>query len=392
MSPRRARTTVPITEPDPEEQTEERGDLVTVEEAEQADNDLAELRYQLGDGAMLTLYRMVDGGEKEFIEQQAVADFSIPWVKERYGGGRYTIYLKKPDPTAAGRWIRQGSKKFRIAGPAAYNVASTQPGAVATAPDEFARKYATMIDEHVERSLKGQELLQQMQMAVLKNLTDRAPDPTIDLLKSILPSLIGKSTQQLSLGDVIALADKMSTKTSAASQMKEMFELVKSAREVGGDSNTPPWMDLASRGLDLLGRAVPTPTDPKQLTSGAPAASAVPTSTSAPDVTDTMHPLFVFLKPQIPSLLQHAIADHDPATYAGVVFDHIRPEHFTDVLGVIDDATFLATLTGAFPAIGTSMSTTGQPVSGWFEELRVDLVDRIREATGGASDDEEPQA
>ncbi len=71
-----------------EETTEGLAGGMAAQEAEQADDELAELSLQLPDGALLTLYRMVDGGEKEFLEEQAVAGFTLAGVASRFGGGR----------------------------------------------------------------------------------------------------------------------------------------------------------------------------------------------------------------------------------------------------------------------------------------------------------------
>lgn len=356
--------------------------MTAVDDDVQAVEELAELSAQLPEDASLALYRMLDGAEKEFCDQMAVRDFSVAAVATRFGGGRYTIYLRKPDPERAGKWIRQGSKRFRVAGAprTGADVAPASTALVASAGGDSAlRGYGELIQATIRSSLDNQQLMQQMQMALMKTMMDRPADTSMDLMKSILPTLLTRGKGETpSISDVIALADRLASKTSPTSQLKESLDLLRTARELSGDGGdatpAPAWLTVAGRALDIFGRAY----QPPALAPAEPAPLALPAGTPAPlpdtpaaPAGDTVHPLVTWLRPQLPGLIRHAEADHDPDTYAGVLVDQISPAHVGDVLAFLQGPLFMAQLAAAFPAV--------EPVRAWFDELRAAVVERLQE-------------
>ncbi len=222
--------------------------------------------------------------------------------------------------------------------------------------------------------------MQGMQLALLKSMTERpapATDSSLELLKTILPALISGKQNGPTIADVIALSEKMANRTSPTSQLKETLELVATARELGGgpEAAAPPWMGIAARALDVIGRAVSY--NPRAIPAGEvaddspPPALPAPAPVEVPTVAESSHPLLKWLAPQIPGLVAHATADHDPDTYAGVLVDNIPETHFPDVLAFLESSDFAQQLQQSFPMT--------QQVQEWFEELRSQVVDRIRE-------------
>ena len=358
-------------------------------EAEQIDAELDGLAQQLPEGAIGSLYRFTEGAEKEFVDEMLVVDFSLTAVKQRYGSGRYILYLRTPDPNVAGKSFRQGSKRFRIAGvpittPPGTAIAGT-PGAASADERRLLSGYADMIQAQVKSQLQGAEMLQTMQMAVLRNLTERAPDPSIDLMKTLLPALISRGGGGSDLGQIITLADRLASKSGPAAGLKETLELLKAAREFAGGSSddTPPWLGLASRGLETIGKLVETRAAapaPLALAPGEPAPIAEPTLGAEPapgaepqpegqTVPPNVHPLFSFLAPRMADLVTHASLDHDPTTYAGVLADLIPDAYADQVRAKITEARFVAELGTIFPAV--------VPFTFWFTELRDDLAERL---------------
>ncbi len=360
-------------------------------DAEQADDEIQALRDQLPEGAMATLWRFGEGTDKEFVEEMPVSEFSINVVRQRYGGGKYAIFLRKPDPDIAGRWIRQGSKRFRIFGPSRFNVPDATPATPAASTDgtlEFMRKYGEMIQQQAKAQMEGQEMLQRMQMAVLANLTRPATDPTADLLKTLLPELIrGRKNDAppLSMSDVVALADRLAQRTSPSSSLKETMELLTAARELGGDSDQPAWMTIASRGIDAIASVAHrqvAPAPPPAAVAALPAGTPVPPTPETPPMATAQpdDPFFRLMAPMFPGLLRHAQQDHDPATYAGVILDLLPVAAFADVRAFVTDPEFMARLQAAFPAVATTMQDNGDgTVLPWFAELRDQLAERLAE-------------
>ena len=380
------RATVPVTVELPDDGTDDTAVPGALDDDVQAVEELAELSAQLPEDASLALYRMLDGADKEFCDQMAVRDFSIAAVAARFGGGRYTIYLRKPDPERAGKWIRQGSKRFRVAGAARTGADVGAPMVAGGTPgigeaEKVLRTYGDLIQSTVKSSLENQNLLQQMQLAVVTRLAERPPDTTMELLKVLLPALLGGRGDQLTMADVLALADRMASKTSPTTQLRETLGLVKDVRELGGDGGgepAPAWLTVASRALGLFERAYqpPAPGDaPRALPPGAP----IPETPAAPAGGD-VHPLITWLAPQVPGLIRHAELDHDPDTYAGVICDQIAPEHAADAIAFLTAPHFLTQLGTAFPGV--------VPVQSWFSELRDDVVTRLQEMLAPPADPE----
>jgi hypothetical protein len=383
MATRRARRSEEDSEDPPENIT------AIATDVEQGDEDLAELGVQLPEGAMGTIWRMLEGGDKEFVDEQPIAGFSVAAIAARYGGGRYVMFLKKPHPEFAGRWFKAGSKKFRVIGAPRLNVGpSDAPAATALAgaaeTEKLARSYGDLIQQSIRASIDSQQLMQQMQLALIKTMMDRPPAPpdnSFELLKVVL----GKQAPTgPSIADVIALADRMASRTSPGSQMKETLELIKEVREIGGagDDTGPKWMPIATKALGLLERAQQY--QPKQLPPGAPAPAGdvAPAPVEVSPVSEDMHPLLKWLAPQIPSLVQHAQADHDPDSYAGMMVDLLPEEHHADVLTFLEQPTFPQQLQAAFPMTAA--------VAEWFNELRNVIIERLKEedATPAATDTE----
>jgi len=364
-------------------------------DAAQGEAEIAEVVAQLPQGAVGSLQRFVEGGEKEWCEHIAAGDFDLDRIREKWGPGRYVIYWRKPDPNKPGRRVPSGSTPLRFGAPASNPGGAPVPG---LAPDARASlAIATVAEEHVKRMLDGQQLLQQMQMAVLKNLTE--PKQGSELTEKLLLALIAQRQQSAApdLAALVTLADKLANRTSPTAAMKDTLDLLDKARELaGGGDEGPPWIGVAARALDVIGKAVaarpavpelaPVP-DSILAPAPVPAAAALaPAGPEVPALPATAHALFHFLAPHMPLLLRQAELDHDPTTYAGLIFDQLRPEYLGEVRDYVSRPDFLDLLAGAFPDVQAAFSRPGadpssgeQVIRAWFTELRDDLVVRIRE-------------
>ena len=341
-------------------------------------------------GSLGSLQRFIQGGEREWCEQFDAVQFSLEKVRRKWGAGEYIVNWRKPDAKSAGRgMVGAGSTRFQIA---AEKDAATTTGPVVPADARASLALATMAEEHVKRMMEGQQLLQQMQMAVLKNLTE--PKQGSDLTEKLLLALIAQRQQPAGpgLGEVITLAKELATRNSPTSAVKEALELLEKARDLAGDGGdgSPPWMGMAAKALDVIGRAVsrePVPALPPGETP-APAPAVPAPAPAGPTVEvvalpPTAHAVFHFLAPHMPALLQHAVRDHDPTTYAGMIFDQLDPQYFGEIVEYIDRPNFLDLLEANFPQLRGPVvegSDPPLPVREWFRELRDDLVTRIREA------------
>lgn len=362
------------------------------QDAAQADDELAELANQMADGAMLTLHRLLEGGDKEFVDEQPVAGFSVGGVARRFGGGRYVIYLRKPDPEIAGKSIRQGSKRFTIAGPPKYPTADPIAGAPAIAvageTAKLSATYGEMIQAGMKAQLESADMLQKMQLAVLASLTNRPPDPTAELLKTLLPLIAGKRDNGITIADAIALGDRMANRNGPAASLKETLELLQTARELGGgEAPAPAWMGVAAKAIEVIGRAITY--NPRQLPAGetaddtAPPPALPPAPLEVPTVAPTAHPLLHFLAPQMPGLMDHAQADHNPDNYAGPIVDQIPVQHAAGAVEYLASEGFMPQLLAAFPMTA--------PLQAWFTELRDCVVDRLNEKLNPPADDAGPE-
>lgn len=387
MSSKRIRRTA-AAEP-PSDETGEPIHSEAQSEGEVASNEIQEVAQQLPQGARGSLQRFIEGGEREWCEDLAAPEFSPARVRAKWGPGRYIVYWRKPHDTHRGKTVSAGTTRFLLAAGAedpAAGRAATPAGAV-----------TDMVIAHTKSMLDGQQMLQQMQMAVLKNLTEPRHDSTGELLKLILPELIRSVATRTpagpDLGAIIALADKLANRTSPTTAMKETLELLDKARELAGGEGdgAPPWMRLAAGALDTIGRALARPAgEPPALPVGEPPAPAPaepaalpagPTPESSP-LPSTAHAIFHFLAPHIPALLRHAQLDHDPTTYGGVIFDQLQPQYFAEVRDYISRPDFLDLLEAHFPALrGATVEGSEPPVlvRAWFGELRDELVSRIHD-------------
>jgi hypothetical protein len=376
-----AETPEPAPEPAPEPLAEARAN-----EAAQAEAEIADKVALLPRGSIGSLQRFIAGGEREWCEQFDAVQFSLEKVRTKWGAGEYIVNWRKPDPKTAGRgMVGAGSTRFQIA--AEKDAATATPITSADARGSLA--LATLAEEHVKRMLDGQQLLQQMQMAVLKNLTEPRKDN--DLIEKILLALVTRQQQPAGpgLAELVTLADKLSNRTSPGAAIKDTLELLEKARELGGEGGdgSPAWMGVAAKALDVIGRAVSRPALPPGETAPAsPDDAAVATIPNpAPEPTTlppTAHAIFHFLAPHIPALLRHATLDHDPSTYAGVIFDQLQPEYLSEVRDYVGRPDFLDLLEAHFPALrGAVIQGTEppEPVREWFRALRDDLVERIHE-------------
>lgn len=376
---------------DPETADPETGPATGAEtEADLGEAEIAEVVGKLPQGAIGTLQRFAEGGEREWCEHIAAADFDLDRIRAKWGPGRYIINWRKPDPNKPGRRVGAGSTPLRFAAP----MGAPAAGAAVVPTDARASlALATVAEEHVKRMLDGQQLLQQMQMAVLKNLTE--PRKESELTEKLLLALIAQRQQPAGpgLAEIITLSRELSTRSSPTSAVKEALDLLEKARELaggeGGDGS-PPWMGMAAKALDVIGRAVsrePAALSPGDTPAPAPA-EPVPPAPAGPTVEvvalpPTAHAVFHFLAPHIPPLLRHAIADHDPTTYAGVIFDQVDPQYLAEIRDYISRPDFLDLLEGHFPQLRGPVIAGSEPpvpVREWFSELRDDLVTRIREA------------
>lgn len=370
-----------------------------------AEAELETVAQQLPEGARGTIHRFIEGGEREWCEDIAAAEFSPARVRAKWGPGRYIVYWRKPHAEVRGRTVGAGTTRFVLAA----GVEEPRAGAPASADVRAAEAVTGMVVQHAKAMLDGQQLLQQMQMAVLKNLTEPRRDS--ELSEKLLLALIARTPQGggTDLAGLMALADKLANRTSPTAAIKETLELLGTARELGGggDGDTgPPWIQLAAKALDTIGRAVSRPAG--QLAAPAPDGS---TPAPAPDMLpapapagspgevatlpETAHAVFHFLAPHMPALIRHATLDHDPTTYAGMIFDQLTPAYMAEVRDYISRPDFLDLLEGHFPAVRGALIAGSEPpvlVREWFGDLRDDLVARIREeiepAAGGFSQDQ----
>jgi len=358
-------------------------------ESTQAEAEIADAIALLPRGSLGSLQRFIEGGEREWCEQFDAAEFSLAKIRARWGGGRYIVNWRKPDPKAPARMVGAGSTRFQLA--AEKDAAAAAPVSSADARGSIA--LATLAEEHVKRMLDGQDMLQKMQLAVLKNLTE--PRQGSDLTEKLLLAVIAQRQQPAGpgLGEIITLAKELASRNSPTSAMKEALELLEKARDLAGDGGgdgSPAWMGMAAKALDVIGRALsrePVPAlPPGETPAPAPAVSAPAPAGSTPEAVallPTAHAVFHFLAPHMPALLQHAIRDHDPTTYAGVIFDQIEPQYFGEIVEYIERPNFLDLLEANFPQLRGPVvegSDPPLPVREWFRELRDDLVTRIREA------------
>lgn len=349
-----------------------------------ADVELAEVDQQLPQGAKGTLWKFTEGGDRAFCESLQAADLSLDRLRTRWGPGRFVIFWRKPDEKRPGRSLTAGTTRFELT----PDQAATPSPAAAPAAGAIGLGAGT---EYVKAMLEGQQLLHAMQVAVLKNLTE--PRQGSELMEKILLALItrdAKPAPGMDLNAVITLADRLANRTNPTSAMKDALGLLEQARELageGGGEQAPAWIQLAAKALDTIGRAVSR--SPDQPAGAEEPPAAIPETTTAPPpnpevspLPPTAHAVFHFLAPHIPALLRHAIADHDPATYAGVIFDQLQPEYFTEVRDYISRPDFLDLLEASFPQLRGPIvegSDPPQPVREWFRELRDDLVNRIQE-------------
>ena len=363
----------------------------------QASADLAELAAQLPADAILTLWRFDEAGVKEWLAEQPVAGFNLPSVAARFGGGSYIIYLRKPN--ADGGVTRQGSKRFRIGGPSRYPDPDAPAGAAPAAvtvgaieTEKLQRAYGDLIQQSIRASAESAQLMSGMQLALLKSMTERpAPveDKSATLLQAILLKLLDNKQQGPSLGDLVTLAAKLASRSGPMSNLKETLELIQTARELGGGEPAgPAWIPIASKALDALTQAVrynPGPTVrqlPPADVVAEPAPAPAPPVEASPMPANS-HPLLAWLAPQMPALIEHAQADHDPDNYAGVIVDQIPASHAPDVVAYLAAPDFLAQLQGAFPMIA--------PLVAWFSELRDNVVDRLQEKIAPPIDSGAPE-
>lgn len=347
----------------------------------EVESELRAVALQIPEGATGSVQRFVEGGAKAWCEDISGAEFSPALIRDRYGPGRYVIYWRRPDPRRPGQWIGAGSTPLNIFAPA-----TTPKGA---APDQGAGALALLVEDHVKRMLDGQQLLQQMQMAVLKNLTDTGRGSSV--ADTLLPELVKALASRppapgLDLAGIIALADKLANRTSPTAAIREGLDLMAKAREISGEGGDgePSWTRAALKGLDVLGRAIGSAAAPADGTAPTPAPGGTVPPAGAPEgstLPPTAHALFRFLEPHIPPLLRHAMADHDPQTYAGVIFDQVAPAYYEEIRAYIARPDFPDLLVASFPVIGTArVNGTADPVLPWFVEMRDDLVTRITEA------------
>jgi hypothetical protein len=384
---RRASDTEPETPPDAGP-----GEAARQVDTSTAAQELENIALELPRGAIATLYKYPDvGTEKEWCGEFEGAMFGVPLILERFGPGRYIAYFRAPDDRKPGKMIGAGSRKYSIAKPAA----AAPVAAAGLDTTKLLASYAELIQASTTRTLEAQDLQQKMQLALLKSMTERPADTGLELLKTILPALLARpAATSPDLGALITLADRLANRSSPTAAMKETLELLEKARELaGGDGEgEPAWMRVAAKALDAIGRAVtprgerppPAVPAPAALPAPAPAPGSLPAG--GPEVVTlpaTAHAIFHFLAPHMPALIRHAELDHDPSTYAGMIFDQLAAEYLVEVRDYIGRPDFLDLLEANFPAVrGVVVRDTEPPVPvrEWFKDLRDDLLERIREA------------
>lgn len=327
------------------------------------DQDDAELDEVFSDfpqnEACIQLFRVnAQGGRPMFLEQLSPAMFSLAYVTERYGGGRYQ---------AKGRY-KDGSKvrmPFEIEGEP-FPVKRVLPGSMNPLEPARPRESAPALEYMPQPGGDFQTAL-------------------LGMMKTLLQEVRGSETQMLEkmklYKELFAPApQKEAPLDQALSMLKQGIELGSSS---GGGEGPNLWL-LA---LDKLKEPLTKIVDTIQVavTSPRPIAvnPAVPTPAGvAPSVTQQEDDMLILLKMVLPSLINGAAKNADPLVYVDFLLDQVPESMYPKLLEWLERPDCLDRLASIEPGIRFQRD--------WWISLRGQLIAALRGDNGVSALQPEP--
>ena len=338
-------------------------------------SDVDALTSELGadDSLGVQLWRLSDRGAKpRYITRVPVAEFSLDWVRDEFGGGDYRARV-----VDARNSVRR-QVTFSIAG--------------APREDAAPKGAATPGDARIDRLERALEALAR-NMAQAPAALPPVADPLAMALKIIeaMRPMMAPPPPPAGAGDAAGMFALFNQMLDLRERIAESAE----PREVSGiaavvEKGVAPLADLYRRKLDLDERTMmrraqpsaPQPAQPAHNQAPAVHGGTAPVQTAPAPLAD---PIAARLAAQIPAvarayLASVARADKDPSLYADVVLDALPASLVAELPALLDAPDFAARLVGAVPEWRASAP--------WFGRLADEMRAALRDDDDDDDDDE----
>lgn len=354
--------------------------------ADELVSDLRDVLASLPAEADLRLYRKsTTTGKLEFCESFAEPTaFSEEYVAQKWGAGSYRVMAKVPDPkTGKMQFVEGGTKTFTVA---------QRPNAPAVAaPSETMKGTLDTVTLMHQMMLQSQE----SHRAMLAMMMQRPPDTGMELMKVLLPLLIGQKTDPMDMATKLATllkpAGPAASMTDQLEALGKMMELAAKLGDKGGD-DAPAWLRGLQSVAPLIQQAMatprqlppapapaPNPPTPREL---APVQTPAPVVEPKADEPDA-HPLLTLLDRSMASMVRAASRDGDPALYADWFVDQVDDEHVGELAGFLESGTVLDQLALRYPE--------SAPHREWFGRLITAMIALLEEDKDESGSTGEPQ-
>lgn len=321
----------------------EAGDTAALQEADLSDA-LSQLLGALGSDAERTgktvnvyLFRLLPGGEQEFLSRQPPEAFDLAEVKSNYGGGKYLARIK-----VGSKWAK--GVTFHVAGrPKEPPEAPPPPSPLPAPPEPAPAALAALAAEF---------------RAIVEELR-RPPARAHDQDPATLAlSIVGAVQSAVRPYQDALLAQ--GTKSGGGSA-KDLMDVFLQGLEMGRDQANPP------ESFTALARDLVSP-----LLKALPPQAGTPPMPGALPPADNLAPMrpgwAVWLAPYVPTLIRWASAGKDPAGRADLILDEIPPGVLPAFIDLIADAPrFTAELCIHFPEL--------RPYRPWVEAVALAMRD-----------------
>jgi len=349
---------------------EEDRDRTPESAAEDDAYDLASLFAGLPVESDLRLYRK-QNGRMEFCQSFAdPAEFSEEQVGKKWGAGTYRLMAKKPDSeTGKMQFFAGGTRTFHIAEAPPNATVPTASGGPDMRDGMLAQMWTMMLqgnEAHRLAMTQSAESHKAMLSLMLQQATAKT-DPTTDLLKVLLPSLLQRDNPMDVAVKLAELMKPAGPQAAISEQLSMLERLLEFAHNRGDDAHTPPWVTGLKEVTPVLLAALqankpvpPRALPPAPVTPTAPHPAPTVTPSSEPGVVAHVapslpppsdNPFLAHLDQLVPTLARKAVRGDDAEEAAAWLLDSFDDEEYQTFGELLDNPVQLTSLQDRYAAL-----------------------------------------
>jgi hypothetical protein len=326
------------------------------------------------DDANFIIWRVLPATNQGYCGEMTAAEFTMKGMAEQFGPGKYKVRAQRSN----GQYLKQTS--VVVASPARPTMTPAATPAGSSAVQDV---LAIIKAEKESDSERRRDLM--------LTLAPVLAGPAVELCKLLFGRKDNSMTEVVGLMRELNGLQPKQRDADPLSQISQVKEIMATVKEMlpEKESTGSTWVDLVRDGINQLGLPLLSAIQMRQA-GGAPAAPLQPLPTPPlaqpqlqqpppappPTTQDNNNPmigLIMWLRSQLPLMLQAAQRNGDPALYAEVMADSLPPN--TDravVKNALLQPNWFQGLAQMAPQI--------QPYEGWFTQLRHELVRMIDDA------------